>query len=58
MYDDFIEKLTMYVISNLDGGPDLIVMLKERKGPITIISTQIPDDLTDTEENSKVRVLL
>ena len=53
MYDDFIEKLTTYVLSNLDCGPDIIVMLKDRKDPIAIISTQIPDDLTDAEKNLK-----
>ena len=57
-YDDFIEKFTTYLTSNLTGARDVVKTIIDKDNVMERIEKEMPEDLTVEEAKSAVRVLL
>ena len=58
MFDDFIEKLTTYLTSNMTGARDVVKTIIDRDDVMARIDLDEAVDLTEEEEKSTVKVLL
>ena len=58
MYDDFIEKWTNYLTSNMTGARDVVKTIIDRDDMDTRIDEDEPVDLTEEEATSTVKILL
>ena len=58
IFDDFIEKFTNYLTSNMTGARDVVKTILDRDNMMERIDEDITEDLTLEEAASAVRVLL
>ena len=58
IFDDFIDKFTTYLTSNMTGARDVVKTILDRDDVMKRIDKDIPSDLTDEEAELAVRVLL
>ena len=58
MFDEFVEKFTNYLTSNMTGARDVVKTVTDRDDALERIDVDEPVDLTEEEERSKVKVML
>ena len=58
IFDNFIEKFTTYLTSNLTGARDVVKTIIDKDDMMKRIEKEMPEDLTEEEKKSEVRVLL
>ena len=56
IFSTFIDKLKNYVLTNFEGGKDLLPILELMKDPTPDVEAEEPGDLFGTDADSKVKV--
>ena len=55
IFSTFVDKLKNYVLTNFEGGKDLLPILEFMKNPKPVVEAEEPGDLPDADAKSKVK---